>query len=164
MSLQLRQIASGAGTALSDSTTETSLARKTFAANELSEGKLFRFGGAVRATATNSTDTLAIGLRFGSSTTPGSNTACAASAAVDVANNDAAIVDGIIEVQSATRAVIYGTISDVDAEGSKLQATFFEILTIAADTVYYLDLTGTWSVASASNSCQAEAFHVVEAA
>lgn len=161
--LRVNQIASAAGTALTNSTTETSLARKAFSADELLPGKVYRFAGAVRATATNSTDTLALGVRFGTSDTPGSNTACAASAAVDVVNDDVGMVDGILEVQSATRAVIYGTLSDVDAEGSKLQATFFQVLTIAAGTAYNLDLTGTWSVASASNSCQAEAFHVVEA-
>lgn len=164
MSLRLVQVASGAGTELANSTTETSLARKTFAANELSAGKVFRFGAAVRVTDQNSTDTLTPRVRFGSAAAPASNTACAAGAAVDVADNDVGIVDGILEVQSATRAVIYGTISDVDAEGSKLQASFFEILTLAADTVYYLDITGTWSVAHADNKAQAEAFHVVEAA
>lgn len=164
MSTRLAQVASGAGTVLANSTTETSLARKTFAANELSEGKVFRFGAAIRAVDQNSTDTLVPRVRFGSNDAPASNTACAAGAAVDVADDDIAIVDGILEVQSATRAVIYGTISDVDAEGSKLQSSFFEVLTIAADTVYYLDITGTWSVAHADNEAQAEAFHCIETA
>lgn len=164
MSVQIRQQATAAGTALTNSTTETSLARKAFAANELVPGKVYLISGAVRATATNSTDTLLCRLRFGTSSTPSSNTAAAAANAVDVADSDVAIVHAVLSVQTSTRAVIHGYLSDADAAGSKLLCQFATILTIAADTAYNLDLTGTWSVASASNSCQAEAFSVTEIA
>lgn len=160
---RLRQISTAAGTALTNSTTETSLAQYAFAANELSAGKIFEFEALVRVTAQNSTDTLACGVRFGTNaTTPGSNTACGANTAIDAAVSDVALVRGRLHVHSTTRAVMTLEMSDVDAEGTVSMEQYSEILTIAADTVYYLDVTGTWSVADPGNSCQAETFAVSE--
>jgi hypothetical protein len=151
-----------AGTALSNSTTETSLAQKVFSADELQIGKIYHFEAGVRVTAQNSTDTFAIGVRFGTNATPASNTACGATTAVDAAVGDIAVVRGSIHVHSATRAVMLLTMSDVDAEGTMAVEQYMEILTIATGTPYYLDITGTWSVANAGNSAQAEAFSVLE--
>lgn len=151
-----------AGTAHSNSTTEASLARKTFSAGELQPGKVFDIRGAARVTASNSTDTVTMALRFGTSTTVTSNTAVGSSAAVDAADSDVAIVDAKLEVQTATRAVISGYISDSDANGSKLMQEFMSILTIDASVPSYLDFTADWSVASSSNSIQAEQFLVTE--
>lgn len=164
MSARLVKMNTAAGTALSNSTTETSLAQKLFVANELSAGKIYEFEALIRVTAQNSTDTLALGVRFGSSATPGSNTACGATTAVDAAVSDLAVVRGRIHVQSTTRAVMALSMSDVDAEGTMAMENYGEILTLVAGTAYYLDITGTWSVASASNSVQCEAFSVVEIA
>lgn len=161
--LRIRKVDAAAGTAHTNSTTEASLARYAFAADELTAGKVYLFNAAIRATATNSTDTLTIAVRFGSSSTVTSNTACASSAAVDVADNDIAVVSGWLHVMSATRAVMVVQMSDCDAEGTMAMEQYTEILTIAAGTAYYLDVTGDWSVASASNSCQSEAWAVVEA-
>jgi len=164
MSSRVIQTATAAGTAHSDSTTEASIARKIFAANELKPGQVWQFDCALRATATNSTDTLTVAVRFGSSATVTSNTACATSAAVDVANDDLSIVRGFLHVHSATRAVLTILMSDCDAEGTMAAEQYVEILTIAADTAYYLDVTADWSVASSGNSVQAEAFAVLCAA
>lgn len=153
-----------AGTALSNSTTETSLARWAIEANRLGAGKKFDFDALVRATAQNSTDTLAVSLRFGSSTTPGSNTSVGATAAVDAAVSDVCVVRGSILVQSSTRAICTFQAMAPDAEGTTATYQWSEILTIAEGTAYYLDVCGTWSVASASNSCQAESMAVVEIA
>lgn len=163
MGLRVKKINTGAGTAHSNSTDETSVARYQFAADELTPGKVFLFSAAVRATATNSTDTLTIAVRFGSSSTVTSNTACATSAAVDVANDDVSVVHGWLHVQSATRAVMVVMMTDCDAEGTMAAENYTEILTIAAGTSYYLDVTADWSVANAGNSCQAEAWSVIEA-
>lgn len=151
-----------AGTALSNSTTETSLASWAIPADSLTPGKVYLISGGVRVTAQNSTDTLALGVRFGTSATMSSNTAVGASTAVDAAVSDLATFSFFLHCHSATRAVITGTMSDVDAEGTVAMENYQEILTIATGTAYRLDVTGTWSVASASNSCQAEAFSVIE--
>lgn len=165
MAVQIRVHDSAAGTAHSNSTDEASLARKLFAANELVPGKVYLIKGAARATATNSTDTATMRLRFGTSSTVTSNTAVGVSQAVDVADNDVAIVDAILTVHSKTRAVLHGFISDCDASNSQaLVSHFVSILTIAADTAYYLDFTADWSAASASDSIQSEAWDVIEVA
>ena len=153
-----------AGDALSNTATETSLARWSIEANRLSAGKKFNFESLVRVTAQNSTDTLLVSLRFGSSTTIASNTSCGATAAVDAAVSDVAVVKGSILVQSATRAILTFQAMAPDAEGTTTTYQWSEILTIAANTAYYLDVCGTWSVASSSNSCQAESLDVVEIA
>lgn len=154
-----------AGAALTDTTDEGSLARYEFRPNELSAGKVFSFNGAIRATKTNGTDTLTPALRFGADgEDPSANTAISAAAAVDVADGDVCVVSGRIHVQSTTRIVIEGTISDCDAPGSKLLSAFAEVVDIAPNTAYYLDITGKWSVAHADNSVQAEAWVVTELA
>jgi hypothetical protein len=162
MSARIVEMIEGAGTAHTNSTDEASLARKAFAADELSKGKIYKFFGAFRATATNSTDTLTPRIRFGTSGTVTSNTEIGVGSAVDVANDDTFIVDGYLHVQSATRAVFHGLISDCDADGSKLLNSFYQVFTIAAGTAYNLDITADWSVANAGNSVQAEAFGVIE--
>lgn len=158
----IRKQISAAGTALSNSTTETSLAKHTFFPGALTPGKVYQILGSARATATNSTDTAQMRVRFGSSTTVSSNTAVGAASAVDVANDDVSIVIGYLIAQTTTRAVFLGVLSDCDANASKLVGSGSTILTIDQSTTYYLDLTAVWSVASASNSIQAEAFTVVE--
>jgi hypothetical protein len=152
-----------AGTAVSNTVTQSSLAKYHFKQNELSEGKIFEFECLTRVTAQNSTDTVAVGVTFGTNaTTPGSNTACGIDTAVDAAVNDIAIARGRIHVQSATRAVMTLELSDSDTEGTISMEPYVQILTIAADTDYYLDVTATWSVASSSNSVQAEAWATTE--
>jgi len=161
MSIRVVQADSAAGTAHSNTTTEGSIARKLFGAGELQPGQVWMFECAVRATATNSTDTLVIAVRFGSSSTVTSNTACGTTTAVDVANDDIALVRGTLHVHSTTRAVMTITMCDIDAEGTMAMEQYVEILTIAAGTAYYLDVTADWSVASASNSVQSEAWAVL---
>lgn len=147
-----------AGTAHSDSTTEASIARKAFAAGELLPGTVIDFECLARATSTNSTDTLTMTVRWGTSSTVTSNTAVATSGAVDAANDDIHIVRGRLHVQTTTRAIITVYLPDPDAEGVTSVEQYSEILTIAAGTAYYLDVTADWSAASASNSVQSEAW------
>jgi hypothetical protein len=162
MSSNIVRMINAAGTAVSNTTTETSMATWTVAANELQPNKLYRISGSIRSTATNSTDTLVVTIRWGSSATMSSNTSVFATAAVDQVNDDVACFAIDLAVQSTTRAVVSGFISDSDAEGSKLLGSVYQILTVAKDTAYRLDITATWSVANAGNSCQAESFQVVE--
>lgn len=160
---RILSIPTAVGTAVTNTTTETSLARYAFPANHLQPGKSYRARCGIRTPSTNSTDTLTLKVRFGSSSTPGSNTSCAASAAVDVANDDVAQVDIQIDVQSSTRAVITVMMAECDAIGTiTMKNQGPTVLTIAADTAYYLDVTATWSAASASDQAQAETWVVTE--
>lgn len=150
-----------AGTPVTNTTTETSAARKAFAANELSAGKIYEFEAMIRATATNSTDTLLAKVRFGSNSTVTSNTAAATGTAVDVANDNMAVVRGRLHVQTATRAVLTVAMNDFGADATAAKM-YSEILTIAPNTAYYLDVALVWSVANAGNSAQSEAWSVIE--
>ena len=161
MAARIVAMDSAAGTAVTNTVTETSAARKIFAANELTAKKVYDFECIVRATATNSTDTLLARVRFGTSATPASNTSCAVNTAVDVANDMFCVVRGRIHVHSATRAVLTAVINDFGAD-PVAGKVYSEILTIAADTAYYLDVSLVWSVADAGNSAQSEAFTVIE--
>lgn len=162
MSARITNMLQAAGDPITNTTTETSFAKKTFAANELTPGKVYDIEAILRVTAQNSTDTIAVGVRFGTnSSTPGSNTACGASSAIDAAVSDMSSVRIRLHVHSTTRAVMSIMMPDPDAEGQGVEA-YTEILTIAPDTAYYLDVTGTWSVANAGNSAQAEAFTCIE--
>lgn len=161
MSLKIVQFSTAAGDAHTNTTTEGSLARKQFAVGELLPGKVYEFECVLRATDNNSTDTLTIAVRFGTSSTVTSNTAIATSTAIDTADNDISVVRGRIYVQSATRYVFSVYMPDPDAEGIGVEA-YHSIFTAAADTAYYLDVTADWSVAHADNDVQAEVFAVFE--
>ncbi len=153
MPLKITDKSSAAGTAITASSTETSLYTKAFAANELSVGKAYLIRGGAIASATTSSDTATFKIRFGTSATVGSNTDCGTSGAVDAVDADISAFDAILTVESATRAVISGWISDVcAATGAKLMYPFCTVLTIAAGTAYRFDYTGKWSTTSASDS------------
>ena len=150
-----------AGTALSNSTAETSLCSYSFEAGELLAGKVYRFEGLLRTTAAGGANTLTVRVRFGTSATPSSNTAIATSDAVAQAAGDISHVTGEIHVQSATRYVIRVALSDPDAPGQGVEG-YGAIVSASEETAYYLDLTGEWSGASASDSGQSEAWTVYE--
>lgn len=138
-----------------DSVTEGSLHRVTFPANFWSPGKVVAYRAAANVNDSNSTDTLTMALRFGDSSTVTSNDALAASNAVDVADNDKAMVDMTLvcrDVGDGTYTVVaMGVISDPDASDILVNhaaavATAFD----PADATY-LDYTADWSVAHADN-------------
>ncbi len=160
---RVTQIASAEGAEHENTVTENYVARKTFAANELSRGKVFRGVAGVIVNDNNATDTLTLGVRFGStSATPASNTDCGRSAAVDSEDADQAVVTWELHVQSTTRAVLLVSVQDPDAKGTGAVTEHMTVLTIAADTVYYLDVTADWSVAHADNEVAAASFAVTE--
>lgn len=164
MGLHLIALALAAGTAHTNTTTEGSVAKKTFAIGELQPGKLYGFECGTIVANNNSTDTVTLAVRFGTNaTTPTSNTAIATSAAVDAATGDVAIVRGTIHVQSATRIVINTEMAESDAIGTitmKCQGPV--VFTSTADTAYTLDVTADWSVAHADNQIAAANFAVWE--
>jgi hypothetical protein len=159
---RVTQIATGQGAEHENTTTEGSIARKIFVANELSVGKVYMFDCGVEVNDNNSTDTLVIAVRFGSSSTVTSNTAVATSAAVDVADADQAVVRGWITVESTTRAVISVLLSEPDAIATISAKAHKTVVTIAPNTAYYLDVTADWSVAHADNEVAADSFSVIE--
>lgn len=163
MTMRLIQIATAEGAEHENSTTEGSLAQKAFAANELSAGKVFRGSCGVIVNDNNSTDTLTLGVRFGTDAdAPASNTDCGQSSAIDAADSDQAIVMWELHVQSTTRAVLLVDMQDPDAKGTGTITRHMTVLTIAADTAYYLDVTADWSVAHADNEVAAATFAVFE--
>lgn len=155
---------SAAGTALTNSTTETVLTSHNPAAYSFQAGKHYRVRGAVRATATNATDTLRCRLRIGPTTLTG--TVVADSTAVDVANDDVWAFELLITCRAAGSAgeiVVTGSAGIVGAEGTATERLAFERITSFDTTVTQrVEVTGVWSVANAGNSCQAEAFAVEE--
>lgn len=155
-----------AGTALTNSTAETVLGSYTIPAYSMQVGKVYRVRAAVIATATNSTDTLAVNVRLGTVTLTG--TVLAAAAATDVADNNVTIIDlvGTVRSISGTGAAACtsswcGTVTAFGAEGTGTARAAYEIDTTDNAVANFLQITGTWSVASASNSCRLD-FLIVE--
>lgn len=152
-----------AGTAFTNSTDETVLASYDLPANHFQAGKVYHLHGAVIATSTNSTDTLTVNVRVGPTTLTG--TIVCTSGAVDVANNDKVIVDLYLTVRnigSASVVIVTGYCSTAGAEGTATMRVAFESLSLDSRVAQKIELTGDWSVASASNSCRADAFLLEE--
>lgn len=165
MSYRLAQFATAEGAEHENSTTEGSIARKAFAAGELTPGKIYGFSCGIIVNDNNSTDTAIARVRFGTSSTVTSNTEIAvASNAVDVADGDVAWVRGEIHVQSATRYVFHVVCPDIDASGSIGDKSSVAVFTAVADTAYNLDVTIDYSAAHADNEIAAASFAVFEIA
>jgi hypothetical protein len=162
MSARIVQIATGEGAEHENTLVEGSFYRKVFAANELQPGKVYPFSCPVIVNDTNSTDTLTIAVRFGTSAVPASNTLCGAGSAINVEDADVGVAFGWVEVHSTTRAVVYGGISGPDTNGTVALLGFAAVVTIAPNTAYNLDVTGDWSVANADNEAAAMGGHVAE--
>lgn len=159
---------SAAGAPLTNSTAETLLAAAVLPAYTLRAGKVFRVRAAVRTTAQNGTDTLVVKFRIGPTTLTG--TAWVTTAAVDQAVDDVCVIDLEFHVRSVTSAgvatlVASGTASPADANGTAtVSVAPAPLTTLSVASAQRLELTGTWSAASASDSCQAEMLSVYEAA
>ncbi len=147
-----------ASSALTASSTETtfSTGTVTLPANNLGAGSVIRFRAQVIATATNSTDTLTVKVKIGS-------TVIATTGAVDVANNDIAYIEGCLIVRTAgasgtavaTGVVGLGAEGTVTAKPFKLASTTLDTTAAQAVTV-----SGQWSTTSGSNSCRLDVFTV----
>lgn len=151
-------VAVAASTALTNSTTETNFDNSTLTipANSLNVGDVIRVRAQVIATATNSTDTLTVKLKLGS-------TAVASTGAVDVANNDIAYIDADLVVRTigatgtlvATGAVGLGVEGTATAKPFKLAST-----TVDTTAALTLAVSGQWSVANAGDSCRLDVCNV----
>lgn len=141
--------ATAASAAVTNTVTETAFDKTyTFAANQLKAGDVIRIRGQAIATATNSTDTLTIRVKIGSTTV-------VASAALDVANNDVAVFDITLVIRTAGAS---GTVvgSGFVTIGPPATATVkpFALASTTIDTTatQAITVTAQWSVADPGNS------------
>lgn len=149
---------SAAGTAVTNTTTETAVASYTIKGGTLAAGKSIQFSAVCQTTSSNGTDTLLYKVYLGS-------TAIATLTAVDQANNDVAIFDGELTsygLSSSTTVVSKVITNDSDATGQA--ARCFAAVTASVDTTadIVLSIKATWSNASASDSCYCAMFNVDE--
>lgn len=150
-----------AGTAVTNTTTETVAATHTLPANRVQPGSLIKIRFQGIATATNSTDTLTVKLYIGGT----AGTALISMAATDVADNNVFTGEyelAIRTVGSSGRMVGVGTYKSIPAaEGT---ATYKDDIlastTIDTTATQQICVSLTWSVASASNSARVDFFRI----
>jgi hypothetical protein len=128
-------------------------------------GKEYHIRAAVRATATNSTDTLRVRCLVGGATLTG--TAVADTGAVDVADDHVCVFNLVATVRaiSATAGIIVvtGTASVLGAAGTATaRAAYATVSSLNTEAAILCEITGLWSVANAGNSCILEQFSVDE--
>ena len=158
-------VISAEGAEVENTTTEGAFASTAFPADFFQVGKVVRFSGTVIVNDNNSTDTLTGRIRFGGSETPTSNTAIAATAAVDAADNDVLHVEGQITCRvagSSGELLFSGLITDPDAEGTAAGSFYHSLTAFDLTAASYLQMTGEWSVAHADNEAAAAAWIVEE--
>ncbi len=147
-----------AGAAVTDTTTETTVASYTIKGGTLAAGKSIAFDALCKTTASNSTDTLLYKVYLGA-------TAIATLTAVDQANDDIAVFCGKLTAyaSSSSADVVTWVISNnADATG-QASRNFGAVLTgVATSGDLVLSIKATWSAQSASNSCYCASFNVVE--
>jgi hypothetical protein len=145
-----------AGTAHSNSTTETLLGSYSIPANTLKAGSVIKVRYQGIATATNGTDTLAVKLYIGGLT----GTAILTGTATDVADNNIFAGEATIVIRTAGDSgtlVAVGTHTDVPAASGTATQGIAEITastTIDTTAAQVIGVGADWSAASASNSCR----------
>jgi hypothetical protein len=152
-----------AGTPVTNTAAEAVLYSHLLPAYSLQVGKRYKLRAAVRATVTNGTDTARIRLRTGPTTLTG--TVIFDATAVDVANDDLVIVEveGIVRAIGTSAIVLWSGFGSIEgAEGTVTARAAFESDPFDATIDNRIELTALWSAASASDSCQAEAFTLDE--
>jgi hypothetical protein len=155
-------VATAASAAVTNTTTETLFSNQfSIPANELTAGDRIRVRYQGIATATNSTDTLAIKLYIGGLT----GTALISHAATDVANND--VFDGefdlIIRTAGASGTMVgVGTYKSVPAAAGTATYKDAVLASTAIDTTaaQVVGVSATWSVANAGNSCRLDILNI----
>lgn len=135
---------------VTNATAETTLGTVTLNAHSVKSDQKFRAQCVVVATATNSTDTLAVKFKLGS-------TALSTVAAFDAADNDVAFinVEGYID---ASGELLHCVAFD-GRTGQALanpEPSFDVAFDVQTDKVF--TVTGTWSVASAANVAELRVF------
>lgn len=169
LGIQHRHIVASATDTVTNTTTETAFSKTiSFPAQSLRVGDLIKGFACVKATSTNSTDTLACKVYLGPSSDPKTGILLVDNTALDVANDDViklefeACVDAIgagstFEVSGGGISYKQGAtaVSKTQALGSAVdaQASSFGDLVIA--------VTATWSAASTSDIARLDALHAI---
>jgi hypothetical protein len=168
MATRIISTMSAAGTAHTNSTTETTVGYVALPAGTFGLGKIINAKGILRATATDSTDTLVAVAYMHTAATVASGTALGTSSAVDAANDNTVSFDLTFSPYSAQGStagsiVVHGSMSAVGAEGTVTMRAVYQLLTsIDFTAIQYIGIGADWSVAAAANSCRMEAFDVLE--
>jgi hypothetical protein len=155
-------VATAASSAISNTTTETLFdSNFTIPANTLKAGDVIKIRYQGIATATNSTDTLAIKLYIGGLT----GTALISHAATDVANNDVFSGEMTLVVRDigATGHIVgMGTYKSVPAAEGTITVKDKVLASTAIDTTaaQQIGVSATWSVANSGNSVRLDILNV----
>jgi hypothetical protein len=149
---------------LTNATAETVLKSAVLPKNFLTAGKRIKVKSLVTIPSTNSTDTLTVRIRVGPTTLTG--TVVCTTGAVDAANGDIAMVEAEILVRSVGTAgvIIVDGKAGLDAPGVALGAHGQVVTAVNSEAALRVEVTGAWSVASASNQCAAEYLTIEETA
>ena len=145
-----------AGTAHTNSTTETLLGSYSIPADTLKAGSVIKVRYQGIATATNGTDTLLVKLYIGGL----SGTALLTGTATDVANDNIFAGEATIVIRTAGASgtlVAVGTHTDVPAASGTATQGITEITastTVDTTAAQVIGVGADWSAASASNSCR----------
>lgn len=149
--------AEAASAAVTNTVTETAFDKSySIPANTLQPGDVIRVRAQGIATATNSTDTLDAQLRLGT-------TDILATGAVDVANNDVFFIDAdiVIRTVGASGTMVAVGHTAIGAPGTVTSKPKF-LASTAIDTTAAIsvNVSATWSVANAGNSCRLDILDV----
>lgn len=152
------------GTEHENSTDEGVLASYVFPAYGMQKGNVYRITFSVRVIDNNSTDTLTIKVRVGTTTLTGD--AVITTGAVDVADGDICV--GWLEIvprgnpSDAVDLVCFGMASDPDAAGIAVKGYSAIVSSEETNAAVRVELTADWSVAHADNEVLCDAFNVYE--
>lgn len=150
-----------ASAAVSNTTAETAFDKSyTIPANTLAAGDVITIKGWARATATNSTDTLNIKLKIGS-------TIIVASGALDVANDDMVYFEATLVVRTIGASgtfVATGTVTIGTAGTATVKSFYVASTTIDTTATQAITVTATWSVANSGNSVRLDILNVERSA
>lgn len=142
-------VSTAASAAISNLNTITAFDKSfTVAANFLQVGDVIKITAQGIATATNSTDTLTITLKIGSTT-------IVATAALDVADNDTFQIEATLVIRTigASGTFVATGYTQIGPPATAEQISFFKASTaINTTATQAITVSATWSVASASNS------------
>jgi len=148
-----------ASSALTASSTETSLGSFSIPANRLRAGTRIKVRAMVKATATNSTDTLTVKLYFNGIT----GTAVASTGALDATNNDLALIDMelVIRTVGASGTVVAAGMATIGpAASATLKPVILDSSTIDTTIAQVIAVSGQWSTTSGGNSCRLDVMSV----
>lgn len=148
-----------ASAAVENTVTETAFDKTyTFPANTLKVGDIIRIRGQAIATSTNSTDTLTVRVKIGSTT-------IVATAALDVANNDVVVFDVslVIRTIGASGTLVgYGTVTIGPPASATMKPFALASTTVDTTATQLISVTAQWSVAHASNSVRLDNLNISE--